>query len=440
MSTSPYARFTMPSLGAGVEAGTLREWLVGPGDEVRTGDPVAVVETSDATVEVRCSAAGTVERVLVEPGASVPVGTPLAWIDPAEETREESEEEKAGGELAHTEVGPLIRHLAERRGVDLDAVHGSGRGGRVTRADVDQAVDAVTPPPQIPATPLARRLAEVFSVDLGAVRGTGTHGAVRASDVRRAAAGRSAGTKAAQEAAPEAGRAAGRSTVREAARRAGPSAGTDREGARVPRIPHVPHYRLSTTIDMTTAIGWLNEHNRGRPAAERLPPSALLFKAAALAAREVPELNGFWTGDRFTAGTGVHLGVTVPLPGGGLVAPALHNADTLQLPRLMADLTDLVTRARTGGLRGSEVSDATITVTELGDLGVESVFDVVRSPQVALAGFGRVVERPCAVDGVIDVRPVVTATLSADRRATDAATGARYLQAVDRCLQRPEEL
>lgn len=202
----------------------------------------------------------------------------------------------------------------------------------------------------------------------------------------------------------------------------------------------IPHYYLATTVDMAAATDWLRDHNRSSPVAERLLPAALLLKAAALAAREVPELNGFWTEDHFTAGDGVHLGVAVSLRGGGLVTPALRDADTLGLPQLMTALKDLVTRARAGRLRGSEVADPTLTVTNLGDQGVETVLGVIYPPQVALVGFGRVVERPRAVDGLLGVRPTVTATVSADHRATDGAIGARYLTAVDRLLQRPEEL
>ncbi len=154
----------------------------------------------------------------------------------------------------------------------------------------------------------------------------------------------------------------------------------------------------------------------------------------------MPELNGFWVDDRFTAGEGVHVCVAVSLRGGGLFAPVLHRAETLDLPALMTTLKDLVTRARTGRLRGSEVSGATLTVTNLGDQGMETVFGVIHPPQVALLGFGRIVDRPWAVDGLLGVRPVVTVTLSADHRATDGAVGARCLTAVDRLLQNPEEL
>ena len=202
----------------------------------------------------------------------------------------------------------------------------------------------------------------------------------------------------------------------------------------------IPHYYLSTTIDLAAATDWMHEHNRHCPVAERLVPAALLLKAAARAAREVPQLNGFWTDGGFHPATAVHLGVAIALHGGGLIAPALHDADTLPLPEVMARLKDLTWRARSGRLRASQTTDPTLTVTSLGDQGVEAVFGVIYPPQVALVGFGRVTARPCAVGGLLGVRPAVTATLSADHRASDGAVGARYLAAVDRLLQQPEEL
>ncbi|MFJ7175995.1 dihydrolipoamide acetyltransferase family protein [Streptomyces massasporeus] len=467
------AEFTMPSLGADMDEGTLLEWLVGPGDLVHKGDPVAVVETAKSTIEVECFTTGTMTTLLVEPGTTVPVGTPLALIGPAEERRpvhqgpdkgkpaEPSEPAEfpelseapspqpepvpvpppsEAGLPGHIEAGPLARHLAERSGVDLQALHGSGPGGRVTRTDVEHAAAARSPtgPRRVRATPLARRLAVELGVDVATVTGTGRQSAVRASDVRRAAPGPSA-PPAPAAAAPAHPPLAHASATRPPEDRttamrqaiAGLMSRANRD---------IPHYYLSTTVDMAAATGWLHEHNRRSPLGERLLPAALLLKAAALAAREVPELNGFWTDDRFTGGEGVHLGVAVSLRGGGLVAPALHDADTLELPLLMAALKDLVTRARTGRLRGSEVSDATITVTHLGDQGVEAVFGVIYPPQVALVGFGRVVDRPCAVDGLLGVRPAVTATLSADHRATNGAVGSRYLTTVTRLLQNPEQL
>ena len=156
-------------------------------------------------------------------------------------------------------------------------------------------------------------------------------------------------------------------------------------------------------------------------------PSALLLKAAALAARDVPEVNGFYDDGGFRPSAAVHLGVAVALRQGGLVAPAIHDADTLPVDVLMERLRDLVGRARAGRLQRAEMADPTITVTNLGDLGVESVFGVIYPPQVAMVGFGRVMEQPWAQNGLLGVRPAVTATLSADHRVSDGLRGGRFL-------------
>jgi pyruvate dehydrogenase E2 component (dihydrolipoamide acetyltransferase) len=136
----------------------------------------------------------------------------------------------------------------------------------------------------------------------------------------------------------------------------------------------------------------------------------------------------------------VHVGVAISLRGGGLVAPALHDADQRPLGELMRAFRDLVLRARNGGLRSSELSDSTITVTSLGEQGVEGIFGIVYPPQVAIVGFGRVLERPWVVDGAVVPRPVITATLSADHRVSDGHRGGLFLAAVERWLQAPERL
>jgi pyruvate dehydrogenase E2 component (dihydrolipoamide acetyltransferase) len=416
----------MPSLGADMDAGTLLEWLVRPGDTVHKGDIVAVVDTSKAAIEVECFTGGVVERLLVEPGTSVPVGTVLATIT----TTDGAPAEPAAAEPARapTPTGvapvtsPLVRRLATQRHVDLVAVHGTGPGGRVTHADVERSAAAAAPAPprqrRVPASPLARRLAAELGVDLAGVTGTGPDGTVGADDVRRTAA------------AP---------VPEDRARRQENLRATI--AARMTRSNReIPHYYLTETVELGAAMAWLRERNRTLPVPGRLVPAVLMLKAAARAAAAVPELNGFWRDDRFVPGAGVHLGVAVSLRGGGLVAPAIHDADQRDLPDLMAALKDLVARTRAGRLRGGELSDPTITVSNLGDQGVESILGVIYPPQVALVGFGRVTERPWAVDGLIGVRPTVTVSLAADHRATDGATGARYLQTITQLLHRPEEL
>jgi pyruvate dehydrogenase E2 component (dihydrolipoamide acetyltransferase) len=466
----------MPSLGADMDEGTLLEWLVRPGDPVHRGDAVAVVDTSKAAIEVECFEEGVVDDLLVQPGTRVPVGTPLARIStdgavpgavPAPQVTVPVPPTVAAppshGE--HVTASPLVRRLAAEAGVDVETVHGTGRGGRVTRADVQGAAAAaarasgpapkprrpVTTPPE-PAeaaelrrvTPYARRLAAELGVDLATVvtRG-GPHEPVRAADVRAAAGGPSTPPAAPRAPAVPALAAPTAPTAPTAPPpRAGAAAGIRDTIARLMARSkrEIPHYYLTQTVDLQAALAWMGGRNRELPVGERLLPAALLLRATALAVRDVPALNGFWVDGAFVPGPGVHLGVAVSLRGGGLVAPAIHDADRLGVVELMAALKNLALRVRAGTLRGSELSDPTITVTNLGDQGVESVQGVIHPPQVALVGFGQVQRRPWAVDGLIGVRPLVVATLAADHRATDGFTGARLLDRIDRLLQRPEEL
>jgi pyruvate dehydrogenase E2 component (dihydrolipoamide acetyltransferase) len=202
----------------------------------------------------------------------------------------------------------------------------------------------------------------------------------------------------------------------------------------------VPHYYVATTVDLGPVTEWLRRTNRARPVTERIVPAAAILRATALVLRDLPALNGFWSDDAFVPGEDVHLGVAVSVRDGALVAPAIHAAADLSLEETMSALRDLVGRARKGRLTRAEMADPTFTVTDLGDQGVEEVIGVIYPPQVALLGVGRIVERPWAVDGLLGVRPVVRLTLSGDHRATDGVTGARFLAALDRLLQHPEEL
>jgi pyruvate dehydrogenase E2 component (dihydrolipoamide acetyltransferase) len=202
----------------------------------------------------------------------------------------------------------------------------------------------------------------------------------------------------------------------------------------------IPHYYLGVDVDMTRALAWLEEENLRRSMAERLLPAVLMLKASALAIRAVPEVNGFWIDGAFQRSDDIHLGVAVSLRQGGLIAPAIHDADRKSLDELMTALKDLVARARTGRLRSSEMSDPTITITNLGDRGVGEVYGVIYAPQVALVGFGKATSRPWIVDGLLGIRPIVRATLSADHRVSDGHRGGLYLQEIDRYLQEPERL
>jgi pyruvate dehydrogenase E2 component (dihydrolipoamide acetyltransferase) len=202
----------------------------------------------------------------------------------------------------------------------------------------------------------------------------------------------------------------------------------------------IPHFHLMREIDMSAALAWLTVENAKRTVTDRLLYAALLIKAVALALREAPDLNGVWADGRVQRKPEINVGMAISLRGGGLVAPALLKADERSLSDLMAGFRDLVQRARAGKLRGAEFTEATVTITNLGELGADAVYGVIYPDQAALIGFGRIVEKAVVVDGAVVARPVITATLSADHRVVDGHLGSTFLAALDSLLQEPEKL
>jgi pyruvate dehydrogenase E2 component (dihydrolipoamide acetyltransferase) len=202
----------------------------------------------------------------------------------------------------------------------------------------------------------------------------------------------------------------------------------------------IPHYYLSETIPMQRAQDWLAAENARRPLTARILMAAVQLKAVALALSSFPDLNGTWRDGVYQPSATVNTGVAISLRQGGLVAPGIRDVQDLPMGELMAKLADLVKRARAGSLRSSEFSDPTITVTNLGDTGVETTFAVIYPPQVAIVGFGRVGMRPWIEGASLVARPVVVATLSADHRVSDGHRGAAFLAELSRRLQEPEKL
>ncbi|HEX7561803.1 MAG TPA: 2-oxo acid dehydrogenase subunit E2, partial [Bradyrhizobium sp.] len=185
---------------------------------------------------------------------------------------------------------------------------------------------------------------------------------------------------------------------------------------------------------------WLTQKNATRPPDIRLLIGALAIKAVALAARRFAAFNGFYLDGKFEPASAVHAGVAIAIRGGGLAAPALHEADQISIDELMVRMRDLVQRTRAGRIRSSEISDPTITVTSLGERGVETLYGIIYPPQVAIVGFGKIVTRPWVIDGAIGPRSVVTITLSADHRVSDGHAGALFLAEIGRLLQEPDKL
>jgi pyruvate dehydrogenase E2 component (dihydrolipoamide acetyltransferase) len=447
----------MPILTADMSAGTLVAWRKRPGDPIARGEVIAEVETDKGLIDIEAFTTGVLERILVEPGTTVPTGTVLAIIGDgapaavrppgaprAEPVPGPSPHPPAVAPAAGVVVPPRVAPPSAAGPAPRAAPPVPAAGASLpTRGAAPRAGPATgAPPGRLRISPLARKLAAELGIDPASVRGTGPGGAIRQEDIERAAAARAArGPEAPEAIVPPA--AAGPAGPPEARRGAPDRQARLRQviGAAMARSKReIPHYYLSTTVDMHRAITWLAEENLRRPVPDRLLYGVLLIKAVALGVRHVPELNSVWRDGRAVQSDAVHVGVAISLRGGGLVAPALHDADRQSLGDLMRKFRDLVQRARGGGLRSSELSDPTITVTSLGEQGVEAVFGVIFPPQVAIVGFGKVVERPWVADGQVRARPLITATLSADHRVTDGHRGGLFLAAVDRLLQEPERL
>jgi pyruvate dehydrogenase E2 component (dihydrolipoamide acetyltransferase) len=403
MSAADTFDYAMPSLGADMDEGRVIEWRVAPGDTVHRGDLVAVVETEKSDIDIEIWHDGVVEEFLVDVGQLVDVGTPIARL------------RRVGADTAPTTTRP-----------DASAAP--------PPTSARPPAPAPAPGDRVPASPLARRLAAERGIDLHAVSGSGPGGAVVEADIVAASAadGTAARTPATAPAAPVAAAAAPRRS---------PDSMRSLIAERMSTANReIPHYYLSRDLDVGALEMWLAERNESRPIAERILPAACFIRAVALAAARHRELNGYWVGDHFEPAESVNVAMAISLRRGGLVTPHIERADERTLDEVMAALGELVSAARTGNLRASWMTGATITITHLGDSGADLVHGVISPPQVALVGFGRSRERPWVVDGEVVVRPVVTTTLAADHRATDGAVGSRFLATLAQHIDHPEDL
>jgi pyruvate dehydrogenase E2 component (dihydrolipoamide acetyltransferase) len=389
--------FRMPSLGADMEAGTLVQWLKQVGDRLASGDIIAVVETQKGAIEIEVFEGGVIESLLVAVGQTVPVGTPLATI-------------RAAGEPIHA-VPPPIRPEPSPPTAPPEP----------PRAPPAGAAAAASRSP-VRASPAARRFAAEHDIELASIRGSGPEGAVVFVDVESA-------LRQEQAPAPIAARpAVPRATGIEAMRQA--------IAAAMERSKHeIPHYYVAHSADVTASFNALAAYNAARKPQDRIVPGAVLLAAVAKAAARYPEFNGHHRDGKFKPSAHVHVGMAIALRGGGLVAPAIHNADKLPLPDLMRAMHDLANRVRAGRFRSSEIADPTVTLTSLGERGVEQVTGVIYPPQVAIIGAGTPSLRPWVVDGGVAARRICRLTLAADHRVSDGHRGALFLAEIARLAE-----
>jgi pyruvate dehydrogenase E2 component (dihydrolipoamide acetyltransferase) len=345
-------------------------------------------------------------------------------------------------------ISPLAKRRAVELQIETSGLQGSGPEGAVTLEDVEMAAAAKQIQPRVHITPVARRMAEDLGVDINLIQGSGPNGSITKEDIEMAAQKiekpKVEEVKVVEASTPEPPSTAVIPPPKPAMKKstADIQAGMRRAiaAAMAKSNREIPHYYLETRIDMTPALSWLEAENQKRSIKERILPAVLMIKATAKALVDVPVLNAYWRDDENQIQEGIHIGFAIALRQGGLVTPAIHHADLKSLDELMTAMRDLIMRTRAGRLRSSELTDATVTLTNLGDMGVEKVYGVIYPPQVALVGFGKTMEMPWAENGMLGIRKIVTATLAGDHRATDGRTGAQFLDALNKHLREAEKL
>lgn len=389
----------MPSLGADMEGGTLVEWLKSPGDAVHRGDIIAVVETVKGAIEIECFDDGILKDIVAEPGTVVAVGEILAHIE--------------GGSAA----APASREPTPSQATTPSAP---------TAASSQPTPPSATASPSRPrASPAARHKAEAIGLDIATLT-PGPDGVIGIAEVEAAAARTTPESKPQTRSAKPG---LDRNAMREAI------------GAAMARSKReIPHYYVSSTLDVTPFFDWLEAINEKRSVADRVLYAAPLTRAVALAIRAIPALNGTYVDGKHHPSNTIHVGIATALRGGGLIAPALHDTTEHSIDELMTRLRDLVSRVRVGRIRSSEMSAATVTLSILGDNTADVVAPIIYPPQVAIIGCGATRERPWIVDGAIVPRRLMNITVAGDHRASDGRVAARFLRRLEDILKQPDQL
>jgi pyruvate dehydrogenase E2 component (dihydrolipoamide acetyltransferase) len=422
--------FTMPSLGADMEQGKLVEWLVKPGDKVAKGDIVAVVETQKGAIEIEIFEAGEIGALLAEPGQTLPVGAPLARLGEVDKDEAASSPFPAPTPAPATGAAPPAPAPAPAPEIVLKPAPKSPSEPVVPLAAA--APLAASLPGAALASPAARALAAERGIALETVSGTGPGGAVLLSDVERYVPTPVTPpvTPLAEPALTEQPK--GKPGLDMTEMRRAIAAAMSRSKR------EIPHYYLSHEIDLQAAQDRLTALNADRTPDRRLLLGALLVHATVKALAKVPELNGRLNAEPFAPSDAIHCGLAIAMRGGGLIAPAILDAQAMDPDAIMDAMRDIVARTRTGRLRNSEITQGTITVSSLGETGVDALFGVIYPPQVALVGFGAPRVRPMVREGSVQPRLAATVTLAADHRVSDGRRGALFLAEIDRLLQEPE--
>ncbi|RZL74177.1 MAG: diaminohydroxyphosphoribosylaminopyrimidine deaminase [Rhodococcus sp. (in: high G+C Gram-positive bacteria)] len=490
----------VPKWGLSMDEGTVTAWLIDEGTPFSKGDLLCEIETSKITNELEAPFDGALRRIVAKPGATLPVGAVLAVSAEAAVSDAAIEEfltgigatpepeQSPGGQptpaepqvaptpAAHesaTTTGtttvpdslrgktngdafatPHSRRLADELSIDLGRVAGTGRDGRISVADVHDAIrsaggtvaDAPSPSRSgvpgrsaeddgtVGATPVARRLARSLGINLHDCRATGSRGRVCEADIREAErlfrlvpdpVAATPGGADNPHAAPEF------ETIPFNAMRK--AIGQRLQGSK----RNAPHFRLTADLQIDNLLALRKEINATVPSV-KLSVNDFIVKACAAALRKVPDVNVQFDEAaqsvlRFSA---ADISVAVALPS-GLITPIVRGAESKSLAEISGEVHALVTKAKTGKLTPEEFQGGTFTISNLGMFGVREFDAIINPPQGAILAVGAGQQRPCVVDGRVEARTMLTVTLSCDHRVIDGALGAAFLQELRRFVESP---
>ncbi len=402
----------LPALGMAQDTGKIVEWLKSEGQSVTAGEPLVVIETDKAAVDLEAPATGILSRVAANVGDEVPVARVIAVILSPEEA--EAAADQSAPTLAHAAIAALgnARPQPAQPARSIPSIVASAPSGTQSANGRRQA------------SPKARRIAAVRGVDLSVIRGTGPGGAVLAADVL--AAGSAALTQTIEPADSATANEQSLSAIwRLMAERTTQSWVT------------TPHFFLMRELDATAFKHWFALAEKR--ATEKLTYTDLLVKVVATALRLHPRLNASWRNGAIITHDEVNIALAVATPD-GLVAPVIPHADDLSLSGIARHRAEMVARAQAGKLRPSDLQDGTFTISNLGMYGVDAFTAIINSPQAAILAVGALVDRVIPVDGQPAVRPTITLSLSCDHRVVDGARGAQFLATVAELMTDPSGL
>ncbi|MDX1615040.1 MAG: dihydrolipoamide acetyltransferase family protein [Candidatus Promineifilaceae bacterium] len=409
----------MPKLGFDMREGVLVTWLKDVGDSVEKGEVVAEIESDKATLELEAQAGGTLLKLLADEGDVVPIGDNLAIV--GEEGEDISGMESAAPAADQKEV----EEEAESEAAPAEKQAEPSPNGKAAAVDEQY-------PGGVKATPVARRVASEHDVDLTKVSGSGPGGRIRKADVESYMEQR--------EAAPQ-------PTFEPTSVPSGPET-TEVPTSRLRQAigrrmveskTTVPHFYVTTEVDMGPALALRKEINALLPDEQKVTVNDMIVKAAALALRDFPNINASFGGDKIVRHNRINVGSAVAVEG-GLLTVVQKNTDRAPLAQIAVDNKTMIQRARDGKSRPEDFEGGTFTVSNLGAFDVEHFIAIINPPDAAILAVGTAMQVPVVVDGELAVGYRMKGTISADHRVTDGAEAAQFMQRFKAILEEPLQL